>query len=200
MEVGNKEVYKFSLDSNLKKLYAKLFNYFHGIEYKDCCTEHGLNLNKGIALVGAFGVGKTTAMRVFHSYLKTTMRQNPNLFVISSVEDLINELQDKDWIKNKLAYNTRENSAGGIDFRPRHVLVNEFGYKYDIKKYGTNVNELIEAWLMKRYDIFQEHRKLVHITTNFGTKELKDNFPPKIVDRFREMFNFIELKGSSLRR
>ena len=109
-------------------------------------------------------------------------------------------MSEKDWINRKLTYNTITAVTGAVKRQPKHVLINEFGYQYDIKHFGTDVNELIEAWLMKRYDIFQDYKKLIHITSNFGIKDLQANFHPKVVDRFREMFNFIELKGKSFRK
>jgi DNA replication protein DnaC len=169
-----------------------MHDYFHG------CGN--LDLDKGLALIGKFGVGKTTAFRVFHEYLKTKYPFNANLFIVSSVEDLINELNENDWVNKKHTNNLKIDARGGIYKDPKHILINEFGFQYGIKSYGTDVNELIEAWLMKRYDIFQQHKKVVHITSNFSKKEIEAKFHAKIVDRFKEMFNFIEFKGESLRK
>jgi len=191
--IAKNTIKNFKLTDEMKPVYSKLFDYFHGIPGE-------LDLNKGNAIIGNYGVGKSTAARLFHKYLATVFPFNQNMFIISSVEDLLAELSDKNWIEGKLTYNMMENTRGGFEMKPRHVLINEFGFKYDIKNYGSDVNELIDAWLMKRYDIFQQYGKVIHITTNFGTTELKNSFHPKLVDRFREMFNFIELKGNSLRK
>lgn len=191
-KTGKELIPGFNIDPFAKQVYAALHNYFHGIEGE-------IDLNKGIALVGKFGVGKTTAMRVFHNYLKIYFPFHSNLFVFSTLEDLISELKCNDWTNKKLTYNLKETPSGGLYKDPRHVLINEFGHSYNIKSYGSDVNELIEAWIMKRYDIFQEHRKVVHITSNYGKKDLKEMFSEKLVDRFKEMFHFVELKGESKR-
>ena len=192
-KVGQNLMPKFRITEEMKPVYASMHNYFHGIESQ-------IPISKGIALVGDYGVGKTTAFKVFHTYLKTYFRFTENLFVISSVEDLIAELNHSDWIEKKLTYNYNRDPRGGIAFNPKNVLINEFGYIYDIKNYGTNVNELVEAWLMKRYDIYQQYGKVVHITTNFGTRGMKDNFHEKLIDRFKEMFHFVPFHGKSLRK
>ncbi len=170
-----------------------MWNYFHG-------KKGNLDLNKGIAIAGSFGTGKTSAFRIYHEYLRTVFPFNENMFRISSIEDVIKEVSEKNWTDKVLTYNVDINVKSIEVRKPVHVLVNEFGYQYNIKNYGSDVNELIEAWLMKRYDIFQQYRKLTHVTTNFGTDELKEIFHPKIIDRFKEMFNFIELKGESFRK
>lgn len=171
-------------------IYRYMFDYFHG----------KLDTRKGIALFGNFGAGKTTAFKVFHTYLKTRYPFTSNLFVISSIEDLISELNNQNWIDRVLTNNKKTDPRGGSYNDPKHVLINEFGFRYNIKNYGTDVNELIEAWIMKRYDIFQQFGKVVHITSNFNAKELEEKFHTKIVDRFREMFEVKEFKGESLRK
>jgi DNA replication protein DnaC len=193
VEVGKRLYKDFEINDNLKPIYSALHCYFHG-------QQGALDLNKGVALVGEFGLGKTTAFKVFHEYLKTYYPFNPNLFVVSSVEDLMNELNSSEWVNKKLTYNIDQSARGGNFKNPRHVLINEFGYMYAIKNYGTDVNQLIEAWIMKRYDIFQEFRKVTHITSNFSRMEISKNFHPKVVDRFKEMFNIITLEGKSLRK
>lgn len=193
MTVGKMLIPDFRITEDMKPVYAALHSYFHG-------NEDEIPLGKGIALGGKYGVGKTTAFRVFHTYLKTVYRFTDRLFIISSVEDLIAELNQHTWINQKLTYNNVEDPRGGVRYNPRHVLINEFGYMYNIKSYGTDVNELIEAWLMKRYDIYQQYGKVVHITTNFDTDAISSNYHAKLVDRFREMFHFVEFPGRSLRR
>ena len=191
---GKQIVPKFKLIDEFKPIYAELFYYFTGN------PKSKYDLNKGIALIGTYGIGKTTVFRIFHEFIKQTWRFCPNLFIVSSVEDLSAELNQKSWLNEKLTYYIHENSVGYNEKKPKHVLINEFGYQYKIKNFGTDVNELIEAWLMKRYDIFQEYKKLTHITSNFGMKDLESNFHPKIIDRFKEMFNFIPLEGKSFRK
>lgn len=182
----------YQLTDDNKKIFSGLLDYFMGLP--------GIyDLNKGIAIVGNYGAGKSTIMQIFHTFLKTEFPFNPNMFRISSVEEVISEMKSGD-IASVLLYNHKDNVSGVKVSRPIHVLINEFGHKYDAKTYGTNVNEHIDMFLMKRYDIFQQEKKLLHITTNYDTKELRSLFHERITDRFKEMFNFIELKGKSWRK
>ena len=170
-----------------------LFNYFHGLEGK-------LDLNKGVALVGVYGVGKSTIFNIWHEYLRKYYPFCPNLFIISSVEDINSDVSKEGYLDRKLVYNIKSNSNGAKFKDPKHLLINEFGHSYNIKSFGTDINELFESFLMKRYDIFQQQNKVTHITTNYGTDDLKKNFSEKLIDRFKEMFNIIELKGESFRK
>jgi hypothetical protein len=180
----------------LKELWSKLFLYFIGSEDSE------LDLNKSIALTGLYGVGKSTIFRIIHRWLECIQLRNPNSFRISSTEEVINIFLAKDWLNDVLILNKSENSyGGGVGIpKPIHLLVNEFAYRYEVKQYGTDVREYIEMFIMKRYDIFQDYGKLLHVTMNFDVEDLDKNFSPRIIDRFREMFNIIELKGKSWRK
>ena len=178
-------------DAN-KKVHSDLMYYFHG-------HNGGLDLNKGVALVGRFGVGKSTIFDIWHKFLRKHYPFRQNLFIISSLEQIINDINKGEFIDRMYCYNAKENVVGSSYNDPKHLLINEFGHSYNIKSYGTDINELFEAFMMVRYDIFQKQKKLTHITTNYGTDELERKFHPKLVDRFKEMFNIVELKGNSYR-
>jgi len=196
----------------LKEIWNLLFLYFIGsTEFEEygnnelTCTINRdatdkFSLNKSIALIGSYGVGKSTIFRIIHRWLEAMQLKNPNSFRISSTEEVINLFQSKDWLHDVLVLNVNENISGVSVPGPIHILINEFAYHYDVKHFGTDVREFIEMFMMKRYDIFQEHGKLTHVTMNFGINELKKNFSARLSDRFREMFNMIELKGSSFRK
>jgi len=177
----------------IKAVYNDLMYYFHG-------AEGNLNLDKGIALVGKFGVGKSTIFNVWHNYLKSYYPFNKNLFVITSIENIIDDIKKDGYINRIYCNNMKQNAIGANFIDPKHILINEFGHNYNIKSFGTDINELFEAFMMVRYDIFQKYKKVTHITTNYGTDELESKFHPKLVDRFKEMFNIIELKGNSFRK
>jgi hypothetical protein len=188
---------EYQFTEEIKRIWNLVFLYFIGSEEFE---KYGYSLNKSLALVGTYGVGKTTIFRVVHTWLAGIMLKNPNTFRISCTEDIINLFQTKDWLNDVLVLNVNENIMGVPVPGPIHILINEFAYQYDVKHYGTRVHEYIEMFMMKRYDIFQEHGKLTHITANFGIDELKNNFSPRLYDRFREMFNMIEVKGKSFRK
>ena len=180
-------------NNEIRSIYSDLMNYFHGIE-------GNLDLNKSIALIGAYGVGKSTIFNIWHEYLRKYYPFNANLYKISSLEEILDDIRKEDYVKRVYCYNKKENTQGLNTSKPIHILINEFGFDYKIKSYGTDINELFEAFMMVRYDVFQKYKKLTHITTNYGTDELKSIFHPKLIDRFKEMFNLIELRGKSFRK
>jgi len=175
------------------KVHEDLMNYFHGYE-------HNLNLDKGIALIGVYGVGKSTIFNIWHEYLRKYHPFCENLFINTSLENIIEDISKHGYLDRKFVNNIKEDVTGAKNYNPRHLLINEFGHKYEMKSFGTDINELFESFMMKRYDIFQQKKKVTHITTNFGTNQLSEIFHPKLIDRFKEMFNIIELKGESFRK
>ena len=181
------------VDENTKNIYKNLLLYFLG-------EESEYDLKKGICLTGTYGVGKSSIFNIFHEYLKLNFPFNNNLYRISSIEDLISNSKNEDFLNSLFLLNIKENEVGAKKANPINILINEFGHKYDMKIYGTDVNEFIDMFLMKRYDIFQQYGKLTHITTNFDAKQLKGLFHPKIYDRFKEMLNIIPVTGKSLRK
>lgn len=178
----------------IREVYKNMFLYFHGD------PETNYNLNKGIALIGKFGVGKTTIFANFHRFLCHAYPFNVNLFRISSIEEILDSLTSHNWSNEIYGNNIKSNARSGMVKSPIHLLINEFGHQYDAKSYGTNVNEQIEMFMMVRYDIFQAFGKVVHITSNYDATAFRKQLHPRLYDRFKEMFNVVELKGNSFRR
>ncbi len=187
---------KYVFTPDLQNIYAKMLRYFSGVE------EEGKGdwpLHKSIALTGHYGVGKTTIFNVFHEYIRTYHKFNGNLFIPCSIEEILSVIKNSDWKDSKYCLNRVENSRGGFEYKPKHILLNEFGAKLDVKIFGSSVNDLMEAFIMFRYEIYQRYKKHTHITTNYGTDQFLKMLDPKLVDRFKEMFKLVELKGDSFR-
>jgi len=181
-----------------KKLLNEFFHYFNGNVEE--CEKLGIDLNKSIALLGEYGCGKTMLFRLMHKYLGMYNQTRVNSFRIVSIEDVLKAAGNDNFIESPYIYNVCENEHGVKIRKPIHLLVNEFGAKYNIKTYGTDVNELLEMFWMKRYEIYTDHKKLTHITTNLDLKDIVGNNSDKLVDRFKEMFQFKKLTGSSFRK
>lgn len=192
-EIAEKYHKDYVWTDEIIKVHTDLMNYFHGYEYN-------LNLDKGIALMGVYGVGKSTIFNIWHEYLRLYHPFCENLFINSSLEEILEDISEHGYMNRKFVFNIKEDSSGAKSHNPKHILINEFGQQYDIKTYGTDINQLFESFMMKRYDIFQQRKKVTHFTTNYGANELENLFHPKLVDRFKEMFNIIELKGTSFRK
>ena len=181
-----------------KAMLNKMFHYFNCNVSE--CDNLGLNLNKGIALLGEYGCGKTMLFRLMHKYLAITADTRVNSFKIVSLEDVLKCAGDTNFIDSVYCYNITENEHGVKVRNPIHLLVNEFGARYNIKVFGTDVNELLEMFWMKRYEIYTDYNKLTHITANIDLQDIFKNHSPKVVDRFKEMFQFEKLAGKSFRK
>jgi len=177
----------------IKELTKNMFFYFLG-------KDTDLDKRKGVALIGKYGVGKSILFQLMHDFLEKHFYNCPNTFRISSIEEIIDATSKQGWIDGIFCRNIKEDVRGGTISRPVHLLINEFGHKYDVKSFGSNVNENIEMFLMKRYDLFQQNNILTHITTNYDSSDFKTKFDPRVVDRFKEMFNMQYLDGESFRK
>ncbi len=172
----------------MKTIITELLKYFTG-------NESEYSLKKGIYLYGSFGVGKTVIFRIIQRLLSAISplgedgkKINKNGFMITSLEQII-ETYKSDGNMDYFGY--RKES------KPIHLCINEFGKPINEKIYGTQANELIYSLFMIRYELFQTGY-LTHTTSNFRPEKL--NIEPIIKDRMVEMFNFIEVKGESLRK
>jgi hypothetical protein len=185
--------------------------YFTGLEEE--AKKYGFDLSKGIGITGSWGVGKTTIFGAFHEYLAIMcpVDYNPNTFRITSMDEIVDSLRNKtksEAFRSLYLLNTIENTDGTSKPNPIHICINEFGVRYDILDYGTDINELIDTFLMHRYDIFIKFGKVTHMTTNYGAKDLEKIFGKgseklpdiKLPDRFKEMWNMKHLKGESFRK
>ena len=177
---------KYEVNEHNKYQIKVVFNYFLGVN-----TE--IDLNKGVLLCGEFGTGKSTLFASMRKYINTLFPYNPNAFKITSTEEIINFKSGLN--ESDLLFNSEDEII-----KPVHLLINEFGHNYNIKIYGSDAEDIIESFLMKRYDIFQQYNKVTHITTNLTKQAMIDNLKPVIFDRFKEMFNIIELNGESFRK
>lgn len=185
----------YDWNPHLIEIATNLIPYFAGLkcDYK---------IEKSIALCGTYGVGKSMLMRIFKEYMNNLpgyQWNHPNVFRIISIEDVIHAMCATDPLNTPILYNKQMELDRPVS-RPANILINEFGFKYKGKSFGTDYQELIEMFIMKRYDIFQEFGKMTHVTMNFGTDELKEVFSDKILDRFKEMFNIIPVHGTSYRK
>jgi len=176
---------KFVFDENNKKIYHDLLYYFTG-------NVGDLDLKKGIYLYGSFGLGKTTAFLIMREFVNMIKPFNQNSFMITSVEGIMEHYKAE---RNLIHFG--KNIIDGRD-KTKHLLINEFGKDAKETYFGTSFNEIINSLIMTRYEVFQEHNKVTHITSNYAPNQLKvDN---AVNDRLHEMFNFVKIGGVSRRK
>jgi len=180
-------------NEQLKDILPEIVKYFNGHKCR-------YDLKKGLFIYGNLGVGKTTIFDITRMYLNDVSKRNINAYKISSIEKIINHFKTENDL-DIYGYNVKADERG-IYKAPINLLINEIGTEmsYQIKNYGSSFNDEFNSMLMARYEVFIEFGKLTHATSNVTPYELFKFYDEKLVDRFIEMFNFIELKGKSFRK
>jgi predicted ATPase len=184
LEIGRGLIKDFKLTNDLVNIYNKLFLYFTG--------NGGYDLSKGIYLYGGYGVGKTITMRIFSLFLQKHFNFGANNFGTTSVEKIADYYKE---YGNLIKYGRSVENGRVLSF---NTCINEFGKPLEEKHYGTRIQDTINSMLMNRYELFQEGIAVTHATSNYHPSKL-DCFDEALIDRFKEMFNFIEVKGKSFR-
>jgi len=174
----------FEVTEDNKAILKQLLLYFTGSK------ESHLDLNKGLFLVGGIGTGKSLLFDVFKIYTAEILRINS--FQYHFANEIINNVNINGIEKLELY-----NFNNGF---PITCYIDDIASKTEkIKHYGTEIN-VIEQLLNIRYQVFNRFRKLTHISSNKYPAEMKEIYDLRIVDRFKEMFNIIEINGKSFRK
>lgn len=144
------------------------------------CQEYGLDLKKGILLIGPIGCGKTSLMKVFnhltHEHKKYIVRP------------------------------TREISAEfiqvGFQVIPKYGKIHraycfdDLGVEQTTKHFGNECNVIGEI-LLSRYELLKTANRITHATTNLNANELEKIYGNRVRSRLREMFNLITFPSST---
>lgn len=188
----------FTLTDKNKKILNLLFLYFIGSkdfpELMYTLTGTRGSLNKGNMLVGGVGVGKTLFFKIFKDFTKSTIGVNS----YQSIEaiDIINEVTVSGASSfDKFTHNKTNGTPTPITF-----YIDDIASKNEnVKHFGTDYN-VIEHLLYLRYNVFSRYGILTHTSTNIYPAQMKNVYDIRTIDRFKEMFNIIELDGLSWRK
>lgn len=151
------------------------------------------SFDKGLLIIGDYGIGKTAYMEVFEKCFKTV--KSP-AFKIYSTNQVVYNYESCNTANDK-KYFMEQIIRGNIlfDDLTSERIANNFG-KVDIMK------DILEERYM--------HRKMTHITLNYKEGYNKDvpaalahigeRYGSRLYDRIFEMFNIIVFEGKSFRR
>lgn len=153
----------------------------------------GLDYNKGFFLYGPLGLGKSMTLLAMRQYMNS---------VTSRFDHMREDYRLKSWWKtaSELAnIYAAEGQPSLIQYTDHDVnlVIDEFGREPNpASNYGTKMN-VLQFVLQLRYD----HRRtsITHITTNMVLEDIEPKYGDYVADRCKEMFNFIEFSGRSLR-
>lgn len=153
----------------------------------------GLDYNKGFFLYGPLGLGKSMTLLAMRQYMNSVAARH---------EHMRGDYRLKAWWKtaSELAnIYAAEGQPALIQYTDPEInlVIDEFGREPNpASNYGTKMN-VLQFVLQLRYD----HRRtsVTHITTNMSLEDIEPKYGDYVADRCKEMFNFIEFSGRSLR-
>ena len=175
----------------------------NGVKYSLVCQYfrrekgNGLDLKKGLALIGMSGTLKSTLMRVARSQIMKrideTKKLNPDYFGMVMCNKAVMEYNAND--QEAIDHYTIESEEG--IFSPKIWCFDELG-RESRGKYERNVMKEIFEY---RYEMFVNHGIRTHFTSNLpNTAAIEQQYGEHVRDRLTEMCNFIKFTGKSLRR
>jgi len=146
--------------------------------------------DKGLWLYGNIGTGKSTMLRIVKEFCKMVRPPGNNGRIYSFA------------IVNAVDICARFSARGfpGIEdyIGSSRLAIDELGSEViPTGYYGTPLN-VIQHLLQGRYD--RKHSSFTHVTTNISLKQISSMYSPRIYDRCKEMFNFVEFKGKTFRK
>lgn len=141
------------------------------------------NFTKGIAIVGNYGVGKSTLIKCIKQ-----MPKDCGLYLHNGYTHYLDASQ--------FATDYQESGIEVFDrWKNKEVLfIDDVGEEPQVKYYG-NGYPIIAQLLKYRY----EKRLITHITSNKSPAELGTLYGEGVKDRLKEMFNFFWWGGQSKR-
>jgi len=188
----------FVLDDKNSILFELLCKYFgNDLGFHSIALSMGVenpSLDKGIFLAGNFGVGKTWFMRLFQQ----NQRQ---VYTVRSCKIIADEFETQGEDRMIEYWNITKNAINDSSaFFQQHtgLCLDDLGTE-DIKTHYGNRKNVIGDLIEKRYEK-KATGTYLHATTNLTSEQLKEFYGARVISRMREIFNFIELKGSDRRK
>ena len=153
-----------------------------------------LDTNKGLLLFGSVGTGKTTLLYAVRQFLLDTTNSSFKVYnVANEVVTHYSKCGDIDKFITDIDIATGKRTIINMAF-------DELGREpIPANHYGTKMN-VMEQIIQARYSHFTTMRAKTHFTTNCTVEDLKTLYGGYIVDRLKEMCNWITFVGQSYRR
>lgn len=203
-ERASKLPYKFVIDKNNDEVFHLLCLYFsndpafENEAYVNEGARTPYRLNKGIALYSPTrGNGKTEMLKLFQVNKRSCFHILPTERIASLFQndgEEVIERYSQPWRHVPGPTNFYQNAVG--------IAYDDLGYE-DVKNhYGNKQNVMLHILR----NIYQQQQSnglnfsKFHITTNLNGPQIQDKYDVSIRSRMREMFNWIEMKGSDRRK
>ena len=181
---------RFTVDTTNQPVLEAVLAYF--IRDSVQCQQAGLDLQKGLLLLGPVGCGKTTTMQLFAD----------SCFRLVATRDVARSFLREGYpVLEKYGANsfTKKSTGYGVQFqydRPITYCFDDLGVEQNAKLYGNDCNVMAEI-LLDRYDQFVRYKMMTHTTTNLNADELEALYGDRVRSRLREMFNLISFPAEA---
>lgn len=187
-----KEKRTYEIDGNNCQILEFLFAYFSGSDLLE--EKYNGRFSKGILLHGNIGVGKSFFFEVLdalhqkHKYGNFAVK---NVSTLALMDETIRYLSNPGLAQNDRTIYQRY-SKSTIHFE-------DLGHERKINHFGNSI-EIMDEYLLLRYNEFRKTGLRTYITTNLNLKEIEKRYSPQVYDRLFQMFNVLEMSGDSRRR
>lgn len=152
----------------------------HSVRDEGNSKNLGLDLNKGILLIGPVGCGKTSLMTLFSEITP------PNFdYKVKSTRDIASEYHLNGF-----------SSVQKYAKANKNFCFDDLGIENNLKHFGNECNSMAEI-LLSRYESMKNFRVLTHATSNLNSIEIESFYGNRVRSRLREMFNLISFPESA---
>ncbi|TVZ13963.1 hypothetical protein [Maribacter sp. MAR_2009_72] len=191
-KILKREKRSFEIDAQNEHILNFIYAYFSNSNILE--NKFNGRLHKGLLIHGSFGVGKSIIFEVLEILYKKYHFKD---FAVKNVNTL--ELMDETirYLSNPILSQNDETLYK--KYSKATVHFEDLGLERKIQHFGNSI-ELMDEYLLIRYNEFRRNGLKTHITTNLNLEALKKRYSPQLYDRIFEMFNILEMKGTSRRK
>lgn len=174
----------YVIDAENELIVKKLCLYFAG-DMRMVQPPYNLEPQKGIALLGGLGVGKTWLMKL--------LRYNAHLpFAFVNCSQIADECEQGGSENMARYFKKTKTSSSYLYYNKTEIgfCFNELGREQMPVKYFGNPTNVMERIMFTRYENEVPYN-FTHFTSNKSVKQLGELYGDYIRDRMKEMFNLI---------
>lgn len=192
---------EFIMTQAEKEVYARLFAYI--LEDEQLADMYSIKLQKGIALLGTVGVGKTSFF-YFRNWLMNNIEiKNVNgevsvgLFIsrTSTQTSLIAPIQScsKDIVETFLRASSDDLADATMKkyTSAKEYVFDDLGVENtSVNRFGTISNVMADIFTA-RYELYEKFGTKTFFTSNLMTSDIKQSYGARVADRLRSMCNVV---------